>query len=243
MLNKVTITGADDNTPIRELVALSIEFPFVEWGILVSAKQQGSMRFPSLEWMTQFVAAVEFQSECVIDISMHVCGYWVRRMLMGMLEWDELPIVKKIADRIQINTHAEEHITHNSSLDWMAGHNNRQFIFQLDGVNDHMFDAASHRHMNVSGLFDCSHGAGLLPKSWPFVADNRLYGYAGGLGPDNVEEQIKVISGQRRGPGLPESPYWIDMEGNVRDYIHGTLDLKKVRRVLEICAPYIGEQT
>jgi len=31
----------------------------------------------------------------------------------------------------------------------------------LDGVNDHVLDAAISRNQNVAGLFDGSHGAGV----------------------------------------------------------------------------------
>jgi hypothetical protein len=46
MLERVTITGADDSTSIDEMLALSRRFPFVEWGILVSKRHEGSYRFP-----------------------------------------------------------------------------------------------------------------------------------------------------------------------------------------------------
>lgn len=51
MLERVTITGADDSTDISQLVELSQEFPFVEWGILVSRRSEGGPRFPSREWI------------------------------------------------------------------------------------------------------------------------------------------------------------------------------------------------
>ena len=57
MLNKVTITGADDETPIVALIELSAKFPFVEWGILVSLKSEGGPRFPSRVWMDAFSTA------------------------------------------------------------------------------------------------------------------------------------------------------------------------------------------
>lgn len=238
MLTRVTITGADDNTRISDLLALSAEFPFAEWGILVSMRHESSPRFPSGKWMGEFVDAV---LEKDIAVSMHVCGNWVRRMVKGELVWTELPEVRRVARRVQINTHAEEHISTVRGLDWIALHAERQFIVQLDGVNDLFFDAASYRGMNVAGLFDCSHGAGVLPKTWPWVADGRHYGYAGGLGPHNIEAQLKIIGGQRRGPGLPQIPYWVDMEGQVRNEA-GDLDLDKVRRVLKIAASFVGGQ-
>ena len=137
-MTNVTITGADDNTPISALVDLSAEFPFVEWGILVSKRQEGGFRFPSKAWIDQFSRRAAVGK---LAASMHVCGEWVRRILRGTMDWTELPEVRIVADRVQINTHAEEHISTSAALDWFAARNAKEFIMQLDGVNDIVFDA------------------------------------------------------------------------------------------------------
>ena len=232
-MNRVTLTGADDRTPTQALVELSREFPFVEWGILVSEKQEGGSRFPSKDWMSKF--AMKAGSEAM-KVSMHVCGSWVRQMLRGQLDWNRLPEIRIVADRVQVNTHAEEHITTVAALDWMKSRGNKQFIIQLDAVNDHFFDGAVTRQVNVAGLFDLSHGAGVLPDSWPSLRHAKIYhGFAGGLSPDNVVDQVAKITDTVTG----SLPFWIDMEGRVRT--HEVFDLSKVRRVLELCAPLISE--
>lgn len=107
-LERVTITGADDRSDIKKLLEISEEHPFVEWGILVSLRSEGMPRFPGREWIDEFVAACR-ESNKPIDVSMHVCGKWVRQLLVGELEWSDLPSVCDIAQRVQINTHAELH--------------------------------------------------------------------------------------------------------------------------------------
>ncbi len=232
-MNRVTLTGADDRTPIEALVDLSQEFPFVEWGILVSEKQEGGPRFPGKEWMETFAMR---GSDEKLQVSMHVCGAWVRQMLRGQLDWNRLPEIRIVADRVQVNTHAEEHITTVAALDWMAGRGNKQFIVQLDAVNDHFFDGAVARKLNVAGLFDLSHGAGVLPDSWPALRHAGIYhGFAGGLSPDNVVDQVAKITDTVTG----SLPFWIDMEGRIRT--DEEFDLSKVRRVLELCAPLVNE--
>ncbi len=229
-MTNVTITGADDNTPISALVDLSAEFPFVEWGILVSKRQEGGFRFPSKAWIDQFSRRAAVGK---LAASMHVCGEWVRRILRGTMDWTELPEVRIVADRVQINTHAEEHVCTSAAIDWFAARSAKEFILQLDGVNDIVFDACHHHKLRVTGLFDRSHGAGRLPERWPtpyFTGVSR-YGYAGGLGPDNLRTEIPKIA---EASGCCD--FWIDMEGKVRDD-SDRLDLSKVRRVLEICAP------
>lgn len=231
MINRVTLTGADDKTTPETLVELSREFPFVEWGILVSAqRRKGTSRFPGEDWMAKFSDLCQEAHE--VQVSMHVCGSWVRQMLRGQMDWKAFPVIRDVADRIQINTHAEEHISTVSALDWIAERSGRQFIVQLDAVNDHFLDAAVSRKLNVAGLFDRSHGAGVLPDRWPQPRNWSVYhGYSGGLGPENVAEQVAKIEA---GNSLP---YWIDMEGRVRT--DEVFDLSKVRKVLELCAPLV----
>jgi hypothetical protein len=230
MLTTVTITGADDATPIQALIDLSAEFPFVEWGILVSIIQEGSSRFPSRKWISNF------SRDNNLQVSMHVCGGgWVRSILKGKMDWKAFPEeLREVANRVQINTHAQEHVSTSAALDWFAAHPDKEFILQLDGVNDIVFDACVHRNLRVTGLFDASHGGGRLPDAWPtpYWPQCQRYGYAGGLGPLNVEAEIRRIREARRG-----LEFWIDMEGRVRDERSGHLDLSKVRQVLEICAP------
>lgn len=228
MLDTVTITGADDNTPVSALVDLSAEFPFVEWAILVSGKQEGSFRFPARKWIDNFVATVP----AAMDVSMHMCGGWVRRLLAGSLDWDELPasLVERTS-RIQINTHAEPHVSTTGLFETLGDAAGVQWIFQLDGINDHLLEFALHRQISAVGLFDQSHGAGVLPSEWQ---ESKTYrGYAGGLGPENVVEQIGKIQQVATGN------FWIDMEGRVRT--HERLDLAKVRKVLELCAPLVDQ--
>lgn len=235
-LDRVTITGADDNTPMQALFDLSAEFPFVEWGILVSKRQIGTSRFPSADWCTRFALA---SADKPVRVSMHVCGSWVREIFRGVADWNSFPEVRISADRVQLNTHAEEHISTCAVLDYMAARNAKQFIIQLDGVNDHILDAGLSRRLNVAGLFDRSHGAGVLPNTWPVPGHwGTYYGYAGGLGPENLTVELAKI--QIAASSSP-TDFWIDMEGRVRD-ADERLDLNKVRSVLNVAKAFIANQ-
>ena len=248
MLDRVTITGADDNTSIEEMVAISKEFPFVEWGILVAgAIKAGGTRFPSLLW--QLTLAERAARE--LRLSLHVCGQYVANFLrIGYMSWpiDSASLYWQV-QRVQLNTHGAVHMATNRPFDTieMTG---KQFIFQLDDVNDYLFDTANYQGLNCAGLFDTSYGAGKLPASWLFTGYDERYfsyfgyayfgyfGYAGGLGPENVVQQVEGILAQRAQLGLGKRPFWIDMETRVRTAER--LDMDKVRKVLELCKPYIA---
>lgn len=231
-LERVTITGADDSTDIQELVALSAEFPFVEWAILVSKKQEGSYRFPGRKWIDEFSIDAH-GAHC--QVAMHLCGAWVRQLLTGTLDWCEVPDVIDVSARVQINTHAEPHESRTAMAANLKQQSHKQFIFQWDGVNDHLAYAMQPYGLNVAALFDTSGGAGRLPGSWPEPTPIPC-GYAGGLSPDNVVEQVAIIE------KLCPKPYWIDMERRVRTDDDSALDMARVRRVLELCKPLVVYQ-
>lgn len=227
-LKRVTITGADDTTSIDWMLDITAEFPFVEWGILVSRNNTGTPRWPSEEWQVRAM-----QESHRMDFSMHVCGSLVRKALMG--GWFVESPIADVAKRVQINTHAEPHEASVKFLDLMARKAKYQFIIQLDAVNDHLLYAAHWKGINAVGLFDGSHGAGILPNSWPQAIPGINCGYAGGLGPGNLADQLPRISQMAVGN------WWVDMERNVRTLDDCLLDTCKVRRSLEACQPFIDK--
>lgn len=239
-LQTVTITGADDSADPEALVALSREFPFVEWAILVSAKRAGHGRFPSGLWLRRF-ARVAHQHR--LKCSLHLCGQFVRDLLIGVTSFlsdDSVATMFLVCQRIQINTHGEPAAWDAPSmakifLSWL----DRQVIQQVDGLHGlRIMEDVLADFANVVPLFDLSHGAGVLPGKWPRPefhsndVDFMLHGYAGGLGPENLAEQIPLIGAASEG-----APFWIDMETKVRT--DGRFDLAKVRRCLEIAAPFV----
>jgi phosphoribosylanthranilate isomerase len=84
-------------------------------------------------------------------------------------------------------------------------------------------------------LFDESAGRGISPDSWDAPLPGHFCGYAGGMNPDNVEANIKMIEKVAAGHTT-----WIDMESGVRT--NDRFDLGKMRKVLEVTKPYIAPE-
>ncbi len=239
-LDKVTITGADDSVKPEELVKLSQEFPFVEWGILLSEKQEGSKRFPSRNWKHALADLVDDHGlNEPVQLSGHLCGKWCRALAVGNITFPDMPILSYMK-RLQLNFHAETLIVDTApfmrTLKYISNDCKREIVFQIDGVNDRQYHVAKSYGIPAVGLFDQSHGAGALPSltGWPAPIDDRMPGYSGGLGPDNLAEQIQLI---RAAAG--EREIWIDMETKVRSDFDRQFDLGKVRQVLEIAKPWV----
>lgn len=232
-LTRVTITGADNSTDLAELIDLASEFPFLEFGILVSKRQEGSPRFPGRDWIDKFCDVASVNK---LNVSTHLCGRWVRELLLGELNWAEVPDVIGVSQRLQINTHAETLPNRLAFADNIRqNHSVSEIIFQWDAVNDHLTHAARGLGLNAVALFDKSGGAGILPDAWPLPEPEFWCGYAGGLGPDNIVHQLELID-------VFSSPlgYWVDMERRVRTADDTALDMTAVRSVLSSCANLMG---
>lgn len=247
ILDRVTVTGADDSVKPLDLLRLSERFPFVEWGILVSGSQQGGARFPSQQWLGDLRLFALGVPADQLQLSMHVCGRWVRDICEGVfttLLAEVLPNEMGYSlwsrfQRVQLNFHAYAHKikapAFYDALRRMCG--GQQVIFQCDGVNDHLVLTADENGEDVVPLFDKSGGAGVVPGEWPRpIRNRRLYtGYAGGLAPHNVVDELMRIAAVTE----PDDRIWIDCETHVRSEDDRRFDLGRVVAFLEAVEPHV----
>jgi hypothetical protein len=228
MIKIVTMTGADDSIRPESLIELTVRYPFVEWAILFSRSSQGHNRFPTLEWVKQLVklkATVAPQ----MKLSAHLCGAYVRELLRGEIDFiNEIGEVWPAFERVQINTHGQPHgYDEKRMVETLNIWPDKEFIFQYDEVNDAQLMAAHRAGVKCSALFDLSHGAGILPEKWPLPMEGIKCGYAGGIGPNNIVEQVVKIL-----PLVKGLESWIDMETKIRAENDQLFSLLKVQECL-----------
>jgi hypothetical protein len=222
-LKQVTLTGADDSVNPSDLVEISKEYGFVEWGILLGSK--GGTRFPTKRWIEDLLKV----APTTMNLSAHLCGHFVTDALI----FDVGPNLDPKFQRTQVNTHGALFNLYGVKTKWIKGIP-QKVIFQCDGVNDDMIHGFTKMGLG-SPLFDTSSGAGVLPKDWPKAWQDTYCGYAGGLDPTNVVEELKKIDLQTSG-----QPFWIDMETRVRSNRDAQFNLGLCREVLEAVKPFIG---
>jgi len=199
----ITFTGLDARTDMSIVHGISNLYP-VEWGVLFSPKRQGlEPRYPGME----VVDEIRKWSKD-IRLAAHLCGRYAQRVQARMPLQLDLTGFK----RAQVNCHEPD-----------AG-------AISDFARDHNVAAiAQHRNLRfpederISWLYDKSGGNGLSPTAWPTCPEEGLYGYAGGMGPDNVVETLERINAK--------GSYWIDMESKIRT--DDWLDLGKCLAVCE----------
>ena len=234
-LRCVTISGADDGVNPSALVALSREFPFVEWGILFSPKRTGTPRYPSQDWVHRMILA--WGGVRPLPIAAHLCGQFARDTFAGRINWlndcHEYP-------RIQLNGFAE---CSQEIVTALAGYRGESAIIlqaSSDGVLSEAAEVAARlltSDVVVSALWDESGGRGLqlvtapAPPQLEDGCSDLPTGYAGGIGPHNVVDVLRAVEHI-----APNSWSWIDMESGVRT--DDRFDLEKVRRVLALAAPF-----
>lgn len=221
-------TGPDDAVDPRDLAALSEQYPFVEWSILYSPKDAGTPRNPTVSWIERFS---EICATC------HTCLHLCDKGLTDFIAGEETVMrVMKPFKRIQLNL---EYLDAGSKIDAQAlaarvrSLPQWEFIVQYGRKYGHFLSAFNDiPHHAV--LFDGSAGEGIVPGEWPRPLDGHACGYAGGLNPDNMRQNLEAIA--RATPAGYTT--WVDQETGART--NNVFDLAKVKRVLDIARDFTG---
>lgn len=227
-LKFVTLTGADDNTDPKKMAELSQRFPFVEWAILFSQAKAGVSRYPSLDWLEK---ALPILSGC--NLSAHLCGKWVDDANKGRITFLDDDLMADSFGRLQLNMAKDKLL---KVLNWQT----KLWDCALDKpiilggpYQKYKINIPTDAFMlrGVSPLFDCSGGRGILASEWPAPPIHEygkpiFCGYAGGLGPDNIEEELAKIEAV-----VGDAEIWVDMESKIRND-KDEFDLEKCERVL-----------
>ena len=222
-IHTVTFSGASNETSITKMCDLYDNYPYIEWGI--QTPHFGGGLFPDVGWVKELTSTN-------LPLSAHMCS--VRELLEDSNPIEVLSIEGwESFKRVQINTHGHPHNTQHTTLELFKSElfADKEIIFQLDDVpmNTYTFGLANSMDVNVSGLFDTSHGGGRSPDTWPKSSEVLMgakFGYSGGLGPDNMKFALPQIAS-----AAGDSDIWVDMEGRIRH--NGRLDFNKIQKVLD----------
>ncbi len=236
-INKVTITGADDNVDINELTMLSVHYPFVEWGILFSKSREGTDRYPTIQWIDNF------SDLCLMNnhqVSAHLCGAYMKSLLSDADDVNYFDIdFFGTFNRVQINCNFSKQevdlIRMINNIYLTNGDHGTEFIFQVNKSNEEFLNNVILKYCKkdyLHFLFDSSGGNGIL-REWSKPITDVYCGYAGGLTPDNLQEELIKIEEK-----VGEGTIWIDAESGLRT--NDKLDLDKVRKFLDIVKDYNG---
>lgn len=220
-VTSVTLTGINSHIPLRNLVAISEKFSYVEWGVLYNPELEGSHRHPTIDWINYVLN----NKPEYMRVSVHLC----RRGRLNFIESISNQPLFKNANRIQFNIPRygfdkflkKEY--YNSNLPEYAKNNP---VILAGHISSTLPE-------NVMCLFDHSGGDGKVSTTY----DSPLYrdkptGYCGGISSSNVYIQLPLIE---KAAGNVE--VWLDSETGVME--RNRLSLTKCIEFLNVIRPVI----
>lgn len=211
-----TLTGVDEQTDIDRALSLSQRFPLLEWGVLLGGTL--SPRYPKLPFIESWAAACRpFRARTAL----HLCGGFARKWIENDPHIVELA---RLFGRIQVNVVASR-IDTDALVDAIQMARHPHVITQHNPANQDLTTRLMGEPAHAV-LFDASGGRGVAAEHWPQAIQGKACGYAGGLSPENVADELAKIA------PLAGEAFWIDMEGRLRRE-DDTLDLDRCEAVLE----------
>ena len=220
----LTFTGVDQGTDLGRLEHIWVQYPGAEFAVLVGGSTgltPGNPRFPNPIWIEAITDIGNKLGRCA---AMHLCGPYAKHANGGRIT--KLREITRGFARIQVNSQDEEYRMAQIAAMATSLEGNPQIIVQT-----RMNPPQAPEDQKIAALFDRSGGNG---EDWidtwrrPAVDDGRV-GFAGGLGPKNIEKALSIV-------GEWGITTWLDMESGVRT--DDRFDLDKVEAV---CAATWGK--
>lgn len=230
IIDRVTITGADNDTDPQCLIDITKKFPFVEWGVLFSKQRTNTPRYPN-KYYGYTLKKLGLDQGLDMKLSAHICGNWTKEFFKGNFTFESnfLPLqFEDIFERIQLNFNSKYNDFDINKVLEIIELNYVDFIFQYNESNSELCNKVKDKFENINFLYDSSGGRGIERNKWPSPIKHHFTGYAGGLTPGNIKEQLKLIEESCNKDDI----IWIDVETGVRDD-NDKLDLNKVEEFLK----------
>ena len=249
-LRCIGFCGADDSVEPSLLAAISAQHSWVEWGVLFRKDKEGLPRYASSAWLDRLSAA---NPQRTMRLAAHLCSCRVDELLRG-----ETSFVARLHDevgfgRVQINATAANGCdvsvfatdagaeacvamlrTACSKLPHI------EFIVQRNRQTEPLWSRlTADPPPNMSMLFDDSMGLGVSTTSWPAPPPSGSplkFGYAGGLSPSNLKQQLALIEAT-----AAERSLWVDMESSLRTTLKNDTDIFDANKAMA-CVRIVIEQ-
>lgn len=241
-LRYITCSDPREDTPIEDILHLSQTAPNVEIAVQAHPSKM-SFDMPRRKWF-ECLLKESLSMPTAPNLAVHLNLDWCDKFCQGILAPDLLDLFFLLREdgtpaihRWQINIHGSK--TKLFKPDNIArilnNYSGREFIFQYGASEYHRMQRLDNRmkrfdvETNFSILYDTSGGAGKLTKNWraPLFEDHSQ-GYAGGLSPENVSEnldKIAKVAGDR-------TDIWIDAEGKLKTPGTKTFDIKRAEQYI-----------
>ena len=219
-LEYITCSDMREYNSIDDIIDLGKKYPMAEFAIQAHPSKF-SAHMPRYVWFDTLMHAARVNN---INLAMHVNSEWRTEICRGKIPyeikrmWDlrrnnGLPVIGRV--QVNINGGKESYRFYASRVaDIIRAYPDIEFIFQYTPRQRRCINALDKMGAQFAMLFDASGGRGISPKSWRRpVSENHKMGYSGGMGPENVTDNLTKIN-----MVLPANyTTWIDAEGKLKD--------------------------
>lgn len=216
-LKHITFTGIDDSTNFPALELLCLEFVRIEFGVLLSRHwYENGSRYMNPDFFEEL-------SRYNINLSCHICGSLALDALNGNFDIVNKETKNKfeIFSRCQINVSGQDPLKYKEYIDSLKSEGKK--IIVPESLDEIIIQQHDSENMEIAKIFkencsapdkvkvllDASGGRGIFDEIKTVPGND--YGYAGGIGPDNVCKIINLLEEDET-----VGDYWIDMESKVR---------------------------
>ncbi|MDF1758007.1 MAG: bifunctional diaminohydroxyphosphoribosylaminopyrimidine deaminase/5-amino-6-(5-phosphoribosylamino)uracil reductase RibD [Legionellaceae bacterium] len=235
-LNVVSLVGIDTKTKIKDLLSLYETYPFLEFGVCFDEDKDANISHcgykllndiresPSLPWVAHLSHGTFLKS---LNDSAHLNAINWRRIQLNL---SDRTISSQLSTNKLINNInlLRRNIGFSGNVILRENYRTREIYKKAD------------LPLSIDLLSDVSCGNGISPSpknDWPFAYYTN-FGFAGGIGVDNVVDNIAKIRAK-----IPDLAgfNWIDMETSLRDKETGYFDLNKALEVARLTKPFIKD--
>lgn len=220
--------GADDTCQPELLQLLSTHYSWIEWGVLFRPDLEGTARYASPAWVEK-LASVNREGGQLMRLAAHLCGSRCQEVIGGDFAFAKT-LLEKGFGRAQVNATAQNAVVVDAGDSQRYADNlmkgfeevpGLEWILQYNSETKHIVDIilakqndGSLTATNFSVLYDASMGTGVAISSVDAPLAGVKCGYAGGLGPANIEAQLLKIAAV-----TGETSVWVDMESSLRTVV------------------------
>lgn len=236
ILRYITCSDPREDTPVNDILELSQFTPNTEIAVQAHPSKM-SFDMPRYKWFTQILKESLYMPTAP-NIAVHINMDWCDKFCRGILapelidmfflsRYDGTPVIRRW--QININGSKTKKFQTDNIAALLTNSPNREFIFQYAAPEYHRMHKLDKTGAKFSVLYDTSGGTGKSTRNWRTpLFESHPQGYAGGLSPENVVEnlnKIAKVAGDR-------TDIWIDAESKLKIPGTKTFDINRAKQYI-----------
>ena len=232
-LKTIVCSGINENNDINDAVEFLKKYKNAEFGVQCSPKKAG-YQTPLFEWLKELLSKLNEQ-KIEKKVALHLNEGFVVSFCDVKVpdEISDLLSIENAVGRLQLNfkigreTFALGAVPNIKTLQkTMQPISSHPIILSASQPNLPFIHKAYHQKTKFDVLFDDSFGEGIAPDvRQPPLFEDVFQGYAGGLSPENVAEELRKIG------KIAKGSIFIDAEGKLKQ--DGSFSFDKAEKFVQ----------